>query len=322
MICRRRGKRFWQRGSLLFLVNACLWASDCRREPQHAWPVGEVVVDGLSGDGDANLTQATLRELLYTMPGVEAVAHGPSCTHGPEPLIIRGALGAGLLPASQTPGVLLQLEVGPSLGTGRQFAVTVPMPGLGTQAAQLRAGVCRAWTQLAELRSLDDAGDGALVQAAQVPSPAARALRQQDDGAHLAQVGRIAFALRRIGERQIRAATPQVCQWLAHADTEDADEADRALALHAVGTLVALGDRRAVAPIINLAQRKEASWVMQLAYAVAALGGPLAEGYLVTLGSGHPDPDVRQGAAAALADMLAQSDGAQLRNHEAAGSAL
>ena len=116
----------------------------------------------------------------------------------------------------------------------------------------------------------------------------------------------MAFALRRIAERHVLTATPSVCAWLAHADSPDATAADRALALHAVGTLVALGDRRAVAPIIELAQHKDPAFVLQLAYAVAALGGPLAESYLITLGSGHLDDEVREGAAVALDELLSR----------------
>lgn len=70
------------------------------------------------------------------------------------------------------------------------------------------------------------------------------------------------------------------------------------------GILGGTGDRRAVAPIIALAEdaADEASAVTVLT-SIAQLGGPEAEGYLFVLSTGHPSNAIRMAAAAHLEEI-------------------
>ena len=79
------------------------------------------------------------------------------------------------------------------------------------------------------------------------------------------------------------------------------------LLVSSLGALVALGDARAVKPLIELAHHKPPEFVIQIVYALASLKGPAAEGYLVTLASGHPVEAVRAAAEEALQELTRRS---------------
>lgn len=104
------------------------------------------------------------------------------------------------------------------------------------------------------------------------------------------------------------ARTPQAVQPLLTLVNHGADADDAvspmqiALSRRAVGALAAIGDRAAVLPLIDAAQRRLPDQVAQLAYAVGALGGRTAQGWLVTLATGHEDAMVRDAASVALTD--------------------
>jgi len=70
-----------------------------------------------------------------------------------------------------------------------------------------------------------------------------------------------------------------------------------------VGALVAIGDRRAVEPLIEMTRKRPPQLVAQVLYALASLGGPTAEAFLYTLESGAPDDEVRHAATDALAEL-------------------
>jgi hypothetical protein len=103
------------------------------------------------------------------------------------------------------------------------------------------------------------------------------------------------LAVQVLADRKNPAAVPALIQRLQDPDGEVVERS--------IGALAQLGDRRAVGPLIEMSQRREPSTVAQLARIVGDLGGPEAEAYLVTLASGHPEPQVRQAAEAALAGM-------------------
>ncbi|HSN91931.1 MAG TPA: HEAT repeat domain-containing protein [Anaeromyxobacteraceae bacterium] len=108
-------------------------------------------------------------------------------------------------------------------------------------------------------------------------------------------------AVRILGERGAVGAVPAL---VARLEDEDPEVVHRA-----VGALAQIGDRRAVKPLIVLARGGEAPQTARLARIIGDIGGPEAEGYLLTLESGHPDARVRRAAREALAEMEARADG-------------
>ncbi|MEZ4271670.1 MAG: hypothetical protein R3C68_09635 [Myxococcota bacterium] len=68
---------------------------------------------------------------------------------------------------------------------------------------------------------------------------------------------------------------------------------------------MAIGDRTAVEPLIDLTKRKDAGFVLQIV--ALALAERNAEGFLVTLASGHPSEDVQRGAKDALDELRRRS---------------
>lgn len=115
----------------------------------------------------------------------------------------------------------------------------------------------------------------------------ARVLDEKRDAHALATVIEI-VAFRRAGE-----ARPRLETLLSHADPAIADRA--------IGALVALGDRRAVAPLTRAAAFEDTRRLAKLLDGIASLGGPEAESYLRFVASGHEDEDIRNLASEALA---------------------
>lgn len=136
-----------------------------------------------------------------------------------------------------------------------------------------------AFKVIAVMRKLDTAEERELVSA----------LASSDERVQL-------FAVQRLGERKSKSAVGPLIALLNENTRTD-------LALRSIGALIAIGDPRAAAPMIELAHNKDPQFVLQVVFALGALGGPTAEGYLVTLASGHPVEAVRRGAEDALAEM-------------------
>lgn len=76
-----------------------------------------------------------------------------------------------------------------------------------------------------------------------------------------------------------------------------------AISLRAIGALVAMDAKNAVSAIIDLSRRGSPEFIVQTIFAVAEIGGALAEGYLVTMASGHPHPGVQSAAKQALKEL-------------------
>lgn len=138
----------------------------------------------------------------------------------------------------------------------------------------------RAWDLVGRQRALDVVRDA----------------RLQDElhGEYEPQVR--AFIVERLGERRVKSAVEPLSRLLSEEKHEE-------VRLRAVGALVAIGDRRAVEPMIELTSRKDPAFVIPLIFALAQLGGATVEGYLVTVASGHPDESVRRAAADALGEL-------------------
>ncbi len=104
------------------------------------------------------------------------------------------------------------------------------------------------------------------------------------------------YAIRVLADRRSPAAVPQL---IARLQDPSPDVARRA-----AGALIAIGDRRAVGPLIEMTRKRRPEDVGPILYAIASLGGPEAEAYLFTLESGSPDEEIRRAAQGAYADLL------------------
>jgi HEAT repeat protein len=105
-------------------------------------------------------------------------------------------------------------------------------------------------------------------------------------------------AVRALGDRRSAAAVPVLVERLRDDDPQVQHRTVAALAL--------IRDPRAVNPLIDLSRRSDPAVAARLARIIGDIGGQEAEGYLLTLEAGHPDPRVRRAAREALAEMAAR----------------
>ena len=110
-------------------------------------------------------------------------------------------------------------------------------------------------------------------------------------------------AIRVVADRKAAAAVPALLEQLKDDDPR--------LVHRAVGALAQIGDARAVPPLIDLSRSGDPALAARVARVIGDIGGAEAEGYLLTIGSGHPDARVRRAAAEALADMRAREERAR-----------
>ena len=103
-------------------------------------------------------------------------------------------------------------------------------------------------------------------------------------------------AIRVAGERKLRDEGPALLKLL-----DDPDEPTRDAAL---GALIALGDRRAVAVLTRSRSLRDRREMRKIIEAVAILGGQEADDYLSFVAASHDDDDIRAAAAAARERML------------------
>jgi HEAT repeat protein len=104
------------------------------------------------------------------------------------------------------------------------------------------------------------------------------------------------YAIRVLADRRSPAAVPQLIARLQDPNPE--------VARRAAGALIAIGDRRAVTPLIDITRHRRAEDVGPILYAIASLGGPDAEAFLFTLESGAPDEETRRAAKGAYEDLI------------------
>jgi hypothetical protein len=198
----------------------------------------------------------------------------PGGTH-----ILQLTLGELQTAGTRKPGRLIAVRLRPVGEQPEYFATGVGTAGKDLTAAVM-AGFDDAWNIVTAERVLEEKDSAAMIGAL------------ADSDARLRE-----FAIDRLGERKIAAAVEPL---IARLTAED----DPSLVLRIVGALVVIHDDRAVDPLITLTHRKDAEFVMQIVYALGALGSRQAEAYLVTMASGHPDDDVRGAAKQALAELL------------------
>jgi len=78
---------------------------------------------------------------------------------------------------------------------------------------------------------------------------------------------------------------------------------DRHVSLKAVGSLIAIGNRASVPALIDFGESKDRSTKIQMLYAIARIGGPIAEAYLFVVGTGESDPVVASAAKEAFDEL-------------------
>jgi hypothetical protein len=100
-------------------------------------------------------------------------------------------------------------------------------------------------------------------------------------------------AIRILGSRRERSAVEPLAAVLTSGDEE--------LAPLALAALTNIGDPGAVDAVIAYSDKQPPVVVKQCIEAVRSMGSPRGRAWLFTLSTGHPDPDVEQQAAAALA---------------------
>ncbi len=219
---------------------------------------------------------------------------------------LRSALAARLeqdpsvdwQPKSAAPSHVLHVEVGELVDRMGEAEDTVPVTvrlqpthagplyaatgrglPLADAVSSVLVGFDDAWQVVSEERRLDMATDDRVIVTLKHPDPRLRG-----------------FAVERLGERRSRQAVEPLCELLAR-------ETEQELVLRTIGSLVAIRDPRAVEPLIELTRHKDPQFVVQVVFALSAIGGTTAEAYLVTLASGHPLEVVRKNAEDALAEL-------------------
>ena len=100
-------------------------------------------------------------------------------------------------------------------------------------------------------------------------------------------------AIRAVGERKLRDEVPTLLKLLS-----DPDERTRDAAL---GSLIALGDRRAVSELTRTRSLRDRHEMRKMIEAIAILGGQEADQYLSFVAATHDDDEIRAAAATARA---------------------
>lgn len=217
------------------------------------------------------------------------------------------ATAGGADPATAEPGVLLRAITAGQLRTKRRYSALEPptreagaaprpeldrlshvavveksfaVPPVPTEAAAAQATTAveaTARTLGAELRLLG--------------VPQAQLLKEVGAVHQDAAVRGVAMQL--LGQRKVVAAVPALIDALKEPKGELRDQA--------IGALVAIGDRRAVRPLLNAVQFMDRVEMGKVLEAAAALGGEDARSYLVFVAQSHSDAGLRQEAKDALA---------------------
>ncbi len=287
----RRGRARW--GALLVAALAALGA--CRAKPPRQ-SVDRMVV----AETDAALRLETIgvtRDEVMRA-AVDAVRASPRFgPPAPEGEKARRWLGrvsvhradtvaSGGPPLAQ---VLLTLELSPQEGVGalRETAAAAEPVGPGPRGLREAFGRAAAAALARAVAGFD------LLLAAEAKDDAALVA---DLGAPDARVRDV--AVRILADRRHAGAVPALVERLSDPDPEVVERA--------IGALGQIGDRRAVTPLVRLAQRRQGPSVAQLARIIGDIGGPDARAYLLTLASGSTDRLVQEAAQQALDEMTAR----------------
>lgn len=234
--------------------------------------IAKISLEGIpAGETATALTQ----HAMLTLGRGRRTAHDPSAAKPTHTLHL------GLARADEIdPTLWLGVRLRPVQKDGVEFR-TYGVAGADASPASLTRAFDEAWQVIERQRDLEARGDEAVVQALVDPDRRVRG-----------------FAIARAGERRVGAAVSSLCERL-----KLGAEPEPELLLRIVGALAAIGDERAAGPLIDATKNRDPAFVVQVAFALGAVGGPTAEGYLVTLASGHPAEAVQRAAADALRDL-------------------
>ncbi|MFH1807337.1 MAG: HEAT repeat domain-containing protein [Pseudomonadota bacterium] len=273
--------RAWVLGVLLVgVVASC-------RDHAPTVQIGKILVDASLGDDgvvvDREAVRAALHDQLETAPK-KSILHWAD--DGPG--LVRAHVMAGRVPpdAHGRPVLVMRLQLDAPAASGGRLAFEVTSEQRAESADELPqvlldAAARQAVRKLGRTLAL---GSAPVPELLEVAAGEDRDLRLR--------------AISVLGERRDVAALEPLIQLL-----QDKDEA---IVLRAVGALVVLGDPRGVSALTDLTHRRNPSFVRQIVYAVAAIGGREAEAYLFIVATGHPDPAVQEAARRAQSELAAR----------------
>lgn len=299
---------------LLALVGA-LFACGC-----HRLPMGAVVVESLqisegnlAGNPDLGISSDAARKALKTALeatgkfAVREQAAGPEGAGARVRLQIESA--RRLVPAHAQRGPLAAAELAE---VAVLLELLLPAKGgdldrlvaEGLSRKQSAGGPGASFDPEARAAAFEAALDGALGEAALSLVWQMQARRKSDEELLHDLEEREPrvrdYAIRVLADRRNPAAVPYLIQRL--------DDDSVLMVRRAMGALVAIGDRRAVRPLIELTRRRPPQFVAEVIYALASLGGAEVEAFLFTLESGSPDEEVRRAAAEAFTELHKKRD--------------
>lgn len=276
-------------GQALGVAAALLLAAACSRAPG---PIHVISVRAADGVPAAPLREAGLDLAALESSAREGLAGaGFQLGEGSRPHRVRVDLLAVRFAAAR-PGaparveVTVELELSPAEdgpGTSARESGT----GSATLAGPRPAEAWRSALGAAARR----AADGLAQAAAASIRPVPQVIRDLE----LSDPHQRARAVQALADRRATEAVPALVKRL--------DDPDPEVAQLAVGALAQIRDPRAVGPLIELSRRGDADFTARLARIIGDVGGSEAEGYLLTLASGHPEPVVRTAAREALEEL-------------------
>jgi hypothetical protein len=286
----------------LWAVAAPALLGACKRKPQAELVFStriQVVEATLAGNPDLGMDEAAFAtevgEALERTGRLRPLTPEEQAEKVPgapeQPFLVRAEVES----AHAGAGPQLEAELTVALELQRASAkLRDRFRGRGSGRASYAAGDPDARAQAlreALERALDQAAAGALVQLD------ARAKTEPALVADLThpEVRVREAAILQLAERKSRDAVPALVERL--------QDPDPTIVHRAIGALIAIGDRRAVNPFIELTRKRPGEFVSQLVYALGELGGEEAEGFLFTVETGHPDEAVRKAATQALSDL-------------------
>jgi hypothetical protein len=288
------------------LAAVALAAAACKpAAPAGALAVGQIAVSerGLSGKPEIGESAEQLRKEL----GRALEASGRFVLREGGPVQIRMEIDRAqrtLAPVASEPGQLAAEREMAEVGLTLEMTSTGPQ---GDVDRLLAEGEARRPTNADD--TLDPAARHAAFDVAldAAMGEAVLALKNQIDARHKTDAQLLGdlsspdarmrdYAIRVLADRRSPAAVPQLIARLEDPNPE--------VARRAAGALIAIGDRRAVGPLIEMTRKRRPEDAGPILYAIGSLGGPEAEAYLFTLESGSLDEGIRRAAKGAYADLL------------------
>jgi len=262
----------------------------CRRDaPPPRVETIRIAGGSLAAAAEVGLDQAAVEGLARTALAEAGFAAAPG--DGPSYRLVvelgslrlgPGAGGQGLMAC-----VSVNLDLGPTKGGGAE-------PGRrerGAGTARVGADGPGPAVRQALAQALGEAARGLRIGLSADAKPVAALLADLDSPDRRVRE-RAAEAL---GERRDPAAVPALLKRLGDGDAQVVHKT--------VGALARIRDQRAVTALIDLARDGDPAITLRMVAIVGDIGGPDAQGWLLTMEQAHPDPRVRAAATEALATL-------------------